>query len=234
MIRIAVIDDNVIAMEELAGKIEKIIKLVVDDFYIHSYVSGAEMIKMGKEYDIVFLDMEMPDLDGIAVGEELRKKQPACKIIMETGNTIRFKEAFRINVFRYLTKPYDDEEIEESIQSCLKEMIGIRRIEVYSHRILYKIEEKEICYIQAYNGYVNVYTEDEIYRRDISLEAFAELVDVRMFYRINRQYIVNLWNIQDYMQGNVTINGTVIKIPSLKKKKFEEKYHEFLKKYKGE
>ena len=59
------------------------------------------------EADLIFLDVEMPGVDGIYVGQQLKKKQPDTIIFMVTSYTEYLDEAMRFHVFRYLSKPID-------------------------------------------------------------------------------------------------------------------------------
>lgn len=69
--------------------------------------------------DILFLDIEMPGEDGIQTGKRLRERGSECKIIMATSMAERFKEGYHIGASRFVTKPFDQEEVEEELDKRL-------------------------------------------------------------------------------------------------------------------
>ena len=116
--------------------------------------------------DILFLDIEMPYMDGIDVGMQIFKNNKKCKIIMASGREDRFKESFKINAFRFVSKPYQTEEIEEALESCFQTYVGMSVIQLYNHRVLHDIQQKDIMYIRAYDGYIEAQIGNKTMRRD--------------------------------------------------------------------
>ena len=62
----------------------------------------------------MFLDVDMPDMDGLEVGRKLREMGIDCPLIIETGMVERFKEAFAIGALRYVTKAFSEGGIGEA------------------------------------------------------------------------------------------------------------------------
>lgn len=191
---------------------------------IEVFTSGEALIEAVKELDVIFLDIEMPELDGIETGRMIRKMNPCCKIIMATGKVERFKEAFHIQAFRFITKPFDMEEIEEALQAVENVTIGNTMLEVSYHRSGYEVKQRQIRYIQAFNGIAELTIDNVVMRKEISLEELEQLLDKRIFVRIHRQFIVNLCWVDSYKNGVVSVGGEKIKISRRRKKDFEEKY----------
>ncbi len=191
------------------------------------YTSGKEILKDVKEFDLVFMDIEMPEQDGIETGKMIRKMNPFCKIIMATGMENRFKEAFHIQAFRFITKPFEMREVEEALNSFVDANIGNKLLEMSFNREVYVVKEREIRYIQAYNGYSEIIVDNVTMRKEISLNDIEEILDGRIFVRIHRQYIVNLCWVDKYVDGYVYIGNRKIQISRRKKKEFEKKYVEY-------
>ena len=164
----------------------------------------------------------MPELDGIEVGKLIKKCHPKCKIIMATGKVERFKESFIINAFRFITKPFVYDEIKEALQAYEKEQIGNQKIAAYKERVEYGISQRDILYIRAYNGYVEIRTNYDVFRREKSLCEMEKIIDTTIFIRVSKQYLVNLLNVRDIHNGKIYMREIEIAIARRRKKEVEK------------
>lgn len=229
--RIAICDDNREAAFELKAYIEEWKKRFGVWWSVEIFYSGEELLKYAGGLSAVFLDIEMSGLDGIETGKILHQENPECRIIMATGREERYKEAFYIRAFRFLTKPYDREEIFEALTAVSELQCGERELELFAKRNKVKIKQKEICYIKACNGDTEFLVGNQIFRKEISLNELEEILDERIFFRAHRQYIINFGWIERYDNGRVDIKGQSILIARRKRKEFERQYIEFDIKY---
>lgn len=180
------------------------------------------LLREAENLDIVFLDIVMPNIDGIEVGRQIRRRNSECKIIIASGKTERFKEAFQICAFRFITKPFDEEEIRETIQAYSNEKLEMKTINLYRNRNLYKVLQSDIWYICAYDSYTEYFVENKKFRQTYSLNQLEEILDQNCFYRACRQYIVNLYWIQDYKNGIINMGICQISVSRRKRKEFEK------------
>ena len=105
MLQIAICDDIIEQTLTLQGYIHAYCKKNNAEYKLNIYTSGRELIADVEKLDIIFLDIEMPELDGIETGRIIRSKNASCRIIMETVMVERMKEAFYIEAFRFIVKP---------------------------------------------------------------------------------------------------------------------------------
>lgn len=228
---IALCDDQQKALEELEEYVRHIGETLQQDFEIQIFHSGEELLEAPESPAIIFLDIEMEGIDGIETGRRMKQKNPECKIIMATGNENRYKDAFRIQAFRFITKPFEKEEIDEALKAVLGTFVGTDIIELYRARNLYQIRQLDIKYAKAYNGYTEFAVQESIFRKESSLDALQKILDTRTFYRINRQYMVNMYWIQHYDNGILTIDDQTFKVSRRKRSDFEKKYVDYDIKY---
>lgn len=198
-----------------------------EQYCIHSYQTGQELLDHISECHMVFLDIDMPEMDGIAVGKEIVRRQPQCRIIMASGIVERFKECFSIEAVRFVTKPFDKKEIKEAVEAVKRKMIGEPLIELNLHRQVYRIPQKKIEYIRAFNGYTEYRINGKWFRKDSTLEEVENQLDQRLFTRISRQFIVNLGYIQTYRKNTVYMPDLQLPVSRRNKKAFEKKYIEY-------
>ncbi len=224
MIKIGICDDEKIVLRVLKKIIQKCMEEMEVENKIITFDSGKGLLKAIKELDILFLDINMPQLDGIEVGEKICEQGIGCKIIIASCMVERFKETFKINAFRFVTKPFKEEEIKESLGAALKTRIGLQKIELYRDRNLYEFFQKEILYMKAVNSAVEFVLRNGVFRRETSLSELDNILDEKLFYRINRQYIVNIGEVEQYKNGKIQICGIEMEVSIRKRKKFQKIY----------
>lgn len=229
---IGICDDELQICKIIEKKIRTILhKLYGDDdeyFDIRVYCSAKDLLEKIENIDIVFLDVEMPEMDGMEAGKIIFERNPECRIIIATSNEKRYSEAFRFYAHRYLNKPLQQEEIREAIVSAVSRTVGNSTIEVYQNKIKYNIAQNEIYYIRSYNGYIQIYTANNVFTKNVSLEQMEKELDDRLFFRIHRQYIVGFKNISGFFKNIVKmINGEELEISRRNRIKFERAYVEY-------
>lgn len=227
LINIGICDDRQEAVLVLQKYIEDVMHKRKEDWEIRSFSSGGELLQKIEELSIVFLDIEMPNLDGIETGREILKRNPDCKIIMATGIQERFKEAFQIRAVRFVTKPFQKEEVEEALNAALSRVWEQKTIELSMKRISYQIYQKEIAYVRAFNGYTEYAVDGQWMRKEVTLEDAEKLLDDRVFARVSRQFLVNLAYVQDYKDGTFWLGNKRFQVSRRLKKDFEKHYIEY-------
>lgn len=226
-ISIGICDDKQEAIFELQKYIEEDMQKRKEDWEIRNFSSGGELLEKIEELSIVFLDIEMPELDGIETGREILKRNPDCRIIMATGIQERFKEAFQIRAVRFVTKPFKKEEVDEALNAALSKVWEQKIIELSLKRISYQIYQREIAYVRAINGYTEYAVDGQWMRKEITLEEAEKLLDDRVFARVSRQYLVNLAYVGDYKNGSFLLGDKRFQVARRMKKDFEQKYMEY-------
>ncbi|MBO5373653.1 MAG: response regulator transcription factor [Lachnospiraceae bacterium] len=227
MLQIAICDDVKEQTISLQYYIRKYCKNHGIELELYVYTNGEELLLHIKKMDIIFLDIEMPGLDGIETGKEICRKNPACKIIMATRMIERMKEAFYIEAFRFITKPFAENEVEEALSSCLRKVLGSEKMLMYHNRILHNISQREIYYIVTYDSYSEVWTKDKMFRKEDSLKDLEYQLDDTLFFRIHRKYIVNMLYVESYKNGVVEIQGKSLPVSRRRRKEFEQTFIEF-------
>lgn len=227
MINIGICDDFKDILLELRTLISDVMNQLQVDYRIHLFDSGEELLNSPEVFDAVFLDIEMPGKDGISTGKELHRKNDACKIVMATASVERYKEAFQIQAFRFVTKPFRRSEIEEALKAIVLLKNDDSCIELFFQRIPYQIPYKQIQYITAYNGYSEVQVGNRVFHKESSLNDLEHVLNPKCFVRINRYCIVNLRWVKSYQAGELIIDNQKLQVAKRKKKEFERIYIQY-------
>ena len=228
---VAVCDDETAIVKKLARIVDSVLAGFQKHYEIRCFCSGSELLKQAKEVNLVFLDIDMPVYDGLTIGSKIKEINPACVIIMATGREDCYKEAFKIQAFRFVTKPFDKAEITEAIRAFLDSYRGENYIEAYYNRNLCRIKEKKILYFRAMDSYSEIVLPDCVLRTNESLSNLEKELDDVLFFRIHKQYIVNMYAIERYYKGSIVIKEKKLEISRRKKSEFERKYLEYQMKY---
>jgi len=131
------------------------------NYEINVFNNGEALLKFNKRIDILFLDIAMPDIDGIRAAEMINKKNDELILIFLTGYTERFQHAFKVNAFRYLIKPVSLQEFNEALSDALIRILSHRRIMVDDDKREVLVNESKILYVESIGDKSVVYTENE-------------------------------------------------------------------------
>lgn len=227
MLKIGICDDEKIIIKMLKEPLEQCMEEEGIPGKITEFYSGEHLLAEYSGEEIIFLDIDMPGMDGIEVGKHIRRKRFDCKIIMATGMEECFKEAFKIEALRFVTKPFQKEEIKEALEAVLKTRIGIDEIELYRDRSPYIFRQNKILYVAAVNSATEFTLEEGVFRKKASLAELEKILDQRLFYRISKQYIINMEKVTAYKNGKILLRDSEMKVSVRKKKDFEKVYLEY-------
>lgn len=157
-IRVLVCDDE----ELIHQKVEELIKTYdkTNEYvfkFFHCY-NGEELISFSIEYDVLMLDIDMPDKDGIEAARILLKNGYNPQIIMLSSKRERFKDAFKIGAKRFVTKPVDEKEFYEALNAAIYSLAGARLIEVcHNGEKMYNISTRNKIYRVKKRLFKNLY-----------------------------------------------------------------------------
>lgn len=220
MLRCIIIEDEFPAREELKYFLSKHKGITLEK----EFENPVDSLKYLQEHevDVVFLDINMPELDGMSLGKILIKLNPNLKIIFITAYRDYAAEAFEIKAFDYLLKPYSEKRIMEVLNNLsssketlqVKEVEKINKVTVFSSEKMLVISLDEIYCIEVAEKESIVYVKNEIYTSKLKISKWEEILPKNKFYRTHRSYIVNLDKIKEVEPW---FNGTyILKIQDLK------------------
>ena len=162
---------------------------------VHFYSAG-ELLDSGENIPILLLDIDMPQTDGIEAAYRLREQGRECRIIMLTSKRERFKDAFKIGAYRFVTKPVDTDELWEALDDARDTLLGYAQAKLRFGRTVCMVRQYQIDYLQACGDYVKVYVGEKVCESTKSLKNWKEELDGRLFIDCHKSYIINLRRIR--------------------------------------
>jgi len=218
-----IVDDEQLARDELAY----LLKNVGDINVVAQGKNGLEAVSLIREHnpDIVFLDVQMPGLDGFGVIKKLLdRKVPLPKFVFATAFDQYAVKAFEVNAVDYILKPFDKKRVAQSIEKArikieagagpeqkleaLVRMLESQKPQTQTAKILIKAagrlfltDPKDICYATIEDGVITVATTGhagmEGHSNCRTLEELFENLDPNLFWRAHRSFLVNINHIRE-------------------------------------
>ncbi len=225
-IRCIVIDDERLAREYIINYIAKIPQLeLVGNF--NSPLKAMDLIKE-KKVDLLFLDIQMPDITGINFMKSLDQKPD---VIFTTAYQEYAIEGFNINATDYLLKPFSFDRFFQAVNKVIDKFelksdnrntvaditqnetkIADGYLTVRADRKLYKINFDHIIYIEGQRAYVTFHTESKKITALASLKELEDALPKEDFIRIHKSYIVSVREILS-LEGNILeVNNTKLPV----------------------
>lgn len=208
-LKVAVCDDETIICEDTKRKIIEI----KSDYTVDIYNNGLEIVSVGKKYDIIFLDIEMPERDGMSIAKELREQRYQGHIIFLTSHTEFMPDAFRVKAFRFLEKPVDVEELKETVLEAEKEIFDKKQMVVTDYGAEILINISNILYVEAKKNKTIIHTIDERIETNHTLKYWIKELGTAHFCQAHKSYLVSLRYIKRVDADSVTLHYTDAEIP---------------------
>lgn len=152
MLLIAVCDDIPIECADIAKQIETILKQSNTDFMIKKFFGGLELIQSRESFDIIFLDIKMPNINGMELAKQIRKQGRQSLIIFITSASEYVFDAFDVEAFQYLLKPIQTDKLKNVLEKATKKMqidANIDFLMISANRQIQKVFLKDILYIES-------------------------------------------------------------------------------------
>jgi two-component system response regulator LytT len=230
MISTIAIDDEPLALQLVTGYIEKTPGLKLAGKFDNPLDAVEFMAR--EKVDLVFVDIQMPDLSGI---EFTRSMVRGPRVIFTTAYEKYALEGFRLDVVDYLLKPFSYEEFFRAVrkvQNLIKlEGTALNQVEANAEFLFLKSDYKikrinfnDILYIEGLKDYVKVYTANEP-RPVLSLTSLKTLetkLPENRFMRVHRSFIVNLDKIATIERSRIVFGKAYIPVSDQYKDKFQE------------
>ncbi len=199
---------------------------------IYLYSSGEALLSTSKAFDMVFLDYQMPGMDGMEVARELRRRNLTCSIVFVTSYPEFVFEAFEVQPYRFLCKPVAAEQIKTLMTGFIREQKRLAPITVMVDGEQVVIQSKDILYVEGDGKYCIIRTMKETYNSSKTLAQVHALLPQHCFYRSHKSFVLNLYSIHSFEQGVVKLtNGEIARIGRSKIPEFKRVYKQFIKDY---
>ncbi len=209
--RAILVDDEKAALDNLFYYLAKLDEVEVKGMYQNPVEALPWIVK--EKPDVVFLDISMPEMNGLQVAAEIFKFEENIKIIFATAYDEYAIKAFELNAIDYILKPFSQQRVElavnrinkllseQNTEKYIKEQQAIKleaikkeiiKIPLWKNDRIFLCDPLDICYISSEEGGVKISTiSGDSYISKDTLSHFENILDNKRFFRCHKSFIVN-------------------------------------------
>ena len=198
--RILICDDDVLIIEQLQKYIINFFENIgVKCPELVCFSDGESLLSDKGEKDILFLDIEMPGMNGIFVGNELKKANNNIIIFIVTSYSEYLDEAMRFHVFRYLSKPLDKQRFFRNMKDAVDLYNAITiKIPVETKQGIHTLPVSSVIAIEAQGRKITVHTTLCDFESIHNMQYWLELLPKNRFFQTHRSFIINFEHVTDF------------------------------------
>lgn len=230
-IQIAICDDR----QEDISALSKALYAYNDFFQITEYTNGefliADYLEREILYDILFLDIYMPGLNGIETAKKIRAVMKDAIIIFVSSSQEHYPEAFDVFAFNYIIKPVKQEKLNTLMNQALMNINKDRGHQIqFSYKSTnFRILCRDILYIESRDKIVLFHMTDKTTLQCYSkLDQILKQLPEDSFIRCHQSFIVNIGHISEMTENLFRVGASVINISKKFQKAAKDKYFEYL------
>lgn len=237
MINIALIDDNLSDLNTLKSFIDKYTESDELDSHIEVNITTYNdptlfLNENNFKYDLIFLDIEMPKINGISLAKRIREKDSNVGLVFITNMAQYAINGYEVSAIDYILKPLDYydfalkfNKIINFVKRNISNYIYLKSVD----NNLIKVDVNEIIYVEIFSHYLIYHLENrEIKVRGTISEAENNLSNY-YFSRISKSFLINLKHVINIKLDNVLLTGNIeLIISRLRKKDFLEAFYKYL------
>jgi DNA-binding LytR/AlgR family response regulator len=224
-----IVDDEPIARKGIKKLVEEIPALELSDTF--NSAEAAAIYMKSRPVDLVFLDIQMPGINGIEFAKSIPK---TTLVIFTTAFTEYALDSYEVDAIGYLVKPIEPAKFRKAVEKAIayhsllleeekvSENVEDESIFVKSDRRYFKVNLKDILFVEGLKDYLIIQLDGQRIITRMSLKNMQDLLPKSIFLRTNRSYIVNREQIDSFDNNDVFIKTHEVAIGNAYREAFFE------------
>ncbi len=232
MIHIAICDDERSMADQIRKMVSDFFRRKNSEIDIMQFSSGEELLTYDRQIDILFLDIQMKDIDGMETARKLRGRKFRGFLIFITVLKEMVFQSFEVQAYDYLVKPVDEKAFEKTMERLFVSMQNASEASLliqkgYERRVV-SLEDIVFCEIIDRKIYLNLASSEVVDYYD-RIENLENKLDSR-FFRCHRSYLINLRYLKSYKNGVAYMEGDKqIPVSRLRSREFSNVILQYMK-----
>ncbi len=209
-IKIAIVEDDAAEAERLKNCIAQFERDSSYQFALSHFTNGLDFIeKVGSSFDIVFMDIEMPLMNGLEAAKRFREADHTACLIFVTKMAQLAVKGYEVNAMDFVVKPVKPFEFRVKMRKALAYCASLPQetVPIDSKRGFYRIDLSEIVYIEVLGHDLFFHTVDKNLEAHGVLKEYEEKFRGKHFSRCAKSFLVNLEHVVSYYNGEIELSN---------------------------
>lgn len=223
MIRIAIADDDPKEISILKEFYQDLGKEIHEKLHVISFTSGIELLNTyDYSYDLICLDIDMPEKNGIQIAKEIRKLDHQVLMIFVTNMAQMAIKGYEVQALDFIVKPINYYSFAMKIRNAIN-MIHIqesKNLVIGTPTGMQKISTDELYYVEVQGHYLYFHTISGVFKQKGALKKLENELVGLPFKRCNQCYLINLKHVDCVDKDEIKIGGDWLRISRPQKKEF--------------
>ncbi len=233
--RVAVCDDEKFFHKEIANLLNKYHEMRRIDVFVDYYENGEDLLRSVQDYDVILMDFQMNEMNGIETAKKLRTVNPDGIIIFISAYPAAALDAYEVSAFRFLQKPVDEVKLFKAMDDYIKSIDYDNLLLLNTHDEVYKLKISEIIYLEGDRSYTTIRTKNKSFRVHINLKQLELKLPSSKFIRCSKSFVVGFEHINNHDSSSIIFdNGEKAIIGAHYAAKFKTEFQNYIMRYNEE
>lgn len=231
MAKIVIVDDNETDIDHLLTLLNLYAKEHHQQFEIVTFTKGLDFLTdLTKLYDIIFLDIAMPVINGLEVASKIREKDPKVAIIFLTNLAALALNGYKVNAVDFLVKPLSYDLLSQTMDRVIDKMAENKekRIAIRYNHGFKALDAATITYVEVRGHSLVFHCTDGDYETHGALKKVEESLNPKQFVRCNYCFLVNLEFVDSVQENDAIVHGAKLPISRTKKQGFLDRFLDYV------
>lgn len=223
---IAIVDDNKEQLEYILEQIREVWQKREPEGVFTAFSDVTEIYPLISEYDVVFMDIKMPEKDGITAATELSAMAPELIIVFVSDYDSYVWDSFRARPVYFLRKARLSQELPFVVSQCMDAYVKNNQLVLIdTPKETFRCCVRDIYYIEAQGRNISLCLGGEMKNMQITFSQIEDIIQNPLFLKVHRSYLVNSFHIQSLQKKQVILtNGEVLPVSKYRYNTVHEQY----------
>jgi len=233
LLSVAVCDDMPIECAELARHIENTLNQFGTEFSLKRFFDGRDMLKYVGSFDIVFLDIKMPEISGMELARQMRENGRESIIVFVTSAEEYVYEAYDVEAFHFLIKPVNEDKLKNVLKKAVVKVMACSNenfLVISSEHQIKKILLKDILYIESVGRMVKIHCNSGVLETYKQIGDLEQTLTDKHFFRCHKSFLLNLEYVSRFDKSEIVMeNGDTVFLARKRAKIFQKEIISYMK-----